>query len=210
MKHLSLYFLLIPFYSVGQIQLHNSDLLDTAKHQLYLKEGNHVIVKSAKVFDEIRFTGQDPDHLKPTTITVFIVYPSQLGEASISIYRKGKMLHSSAFTIESLPDPVVRIGHSLDTFMTVRQIRATPFLNILYPHTNYKGTILIWGFTLTVEYQSGDISNLEPGLSGYLSSQQLNLINRLSPGDRMLFTNIRGGCADGRLVALPSFTVTVK
>ena len=210
MKYLSLFFLLIPFYSVGQFQLYNSDLLDTSNHQLYLNTGNRIIFNSGRVFDEIRVTGKDPLRLQASTNYILNVYPVKLETTSISLYRKSRLLFSSEFKIEILPDPVVRVGYYPDTFMTKQQIKATPYLKLLYPRTNYHGNMSVIGFTLSVEYQSGDISRQEYAVSEYFSQAQLNLIDHLTPGDRIFFTSIRGGGPDARIVSLPSFSVTTK
>lgn len=135
MKYLTLLFF-FPIIAEAQIELFNTSLIDSTKGKLYAQHFNIL-----KIYPYIQSSDIDIRSKYSRIIyrysNTFTVAPTRSGLDTISIYRNNKLIYTKIFEVDTLPEPVVRIGNLLDTILHKYQILAQPHLRIFFPKTDY-------------------------------------------------------------------------
>jgi hypothetical protein len=209
MKYFLRYLFLLPVYSFAQTEVYNTDLFDSTKRQLFQFDQNELFIRSPYNIDKIEFVNSK-SNFSSLHNGRFRVYVYRSGSDSIKLYSKGKLVYISPFQIDTVGNPVARVGYYVDTLLSLNQILLNPCLNVLFPGTNYRGRYFIFHFTMTIEYLSGVVSPTEATDFNRFSTRQLEAIKTLQPGDQLHFTYVAGGGPDGRIRKLPPFTITIK
>jgi hypothetical protein len=140
----------------------------------------------------------------------FCITPKKSGQDTLKLYIKSKLILKALYQTDLLPNPIVRVGHNRDTLMTVNRILLQPFLNVIFPGTNYKGNFFIRRFSIEAYRNSGDITGTKNIINNKFTAELITLVRGLERGDKLHIFNIVGGGPGSRLVTFPSFTVLIQ
>ena len=110
---------------------------------------------------------------------------------------------------DSIPDPVVKVGNFLDTVLTVKKILLNPYLSVPSSGPDQVGKFSVYFFEMEIAYGSGEVVSTKQTGSRF-STEQLEFIKALKPGDQLHFSNLRGRGPDGKEGKYPNFTITIN
>jgi hypothetical protein len=207
---LLLFSFIISTHCFGQINIINRSLFDSSLNLVYLGVENNLVLK-----------GFTPGNSKLTfsatngTITdnsdgLYLLTPAKQGECIVSFYNRGQKIISKIFRVYILKDLTVRLASIKDSFATVNEIIANPFLVVESPGTFYKTNCHITAFQLSMDGPGFEDTNPYQISGHIIPSNVLNRIKKLRKGDMMLFDELRCVCNDSRVRKLKPFTITIK
>lgn len=209
MRYLILYFPLSQQPLYGQTRVFNLDLADSTEQRIFQFVRNVFRIESKQHIDSFRFSNPGSS-MYSIGNNLFHVYVYHSGTDTLTLYSNGKILLKSIFRVDTLTQPIVRIGESLDTVLSVSQILLNPYLKVNFPNTGYKGHFFIQNFMMEIKNETGDMLLSTLGDFNRFSAEQLKGIKRLTAGDRLFFPYIVGGGPDSRLRKFQPFTVIIK
>lgn len=110
---------------------------------------------------------------------------------TLEVTKNHKILHTEIFRVETLPPIRTILGNLRDTSVSKQMIIANGILKFDFSGVIFDYRISIAGFTTAYEKRSGDNIPAQYSLRNRLSEDQIRTIQKLSPGDRIFFKDIR-------------------
>jgi hypothetical protein len=121
--------------------------------------------------------------------------------------KKPKETNSKVFKVEELPLPYLSLGMKNNSFVSKTDISSFPFVELQLPVSLDIQPYKLLDYTILPSEYSID------GLIGYsdrLTPAQVDLINGLEPGSKLIFKNIRIRHPNGKVIILPSTTFYIE
>lgn len=210
MKYIHL--ILLFFYSsslCGQINVTNVILNDKSKKQLYIGVDNILVISGTKHYSHVHFAA---NKMKAEIIndSTIILQPAMIGADTLRIYSANKLIYQCPFLVDVVPRPIVRIGNSLDTIMTVRQILQSPYLSIIFPNTNFNSEWHVLSYTSVITSSAEGDTFIEYNPSNKFTENETRHIAQLKSGDKIYFDAIRATAPDSQANTFKSFTVHIR
>ncbi|MEO0790290.1 MAG: GldM family protein [Bacteroidota bacterium] len=160
----------------------------------YIGVDNPVTVSAAGVASgDVRVSASGPVNMTGSGSS-YIVKPTGVGEATISVSARGQNLGSFPFRVKRIPDPRAVIGNDQsDGALGSGEFKAQRGVRALLEGFDFDARCDIAGFTLTyVPSREDPIRSNNPG--PVFNTQSQNLVRRARPGDTYYFDNVRARC----------------
>lgn len=130
-------------------------------------------------------------------------------ETIITVKRRGKLIHSEKFQVESLKGVIATLGGNMDSIQSKKAILLNPFLVALIPNSYWDCKFFIASFNAVLPSSSeGEIET--HSTSNMLTNEQINYIKNMNAGDTILFKDIRLMCSSCRTTTLRPFKIKIK
>jgi hypothetical protein len=208
MKYLGLLFFLAPISAKAQTDIFNISLYDSTKPVLYSPVENRLRIKGVNTDEST--TSITNGLLTRINRNYFLASVKVPGETTtIKIERKGRIILIKEFKTDTLPGIRAAVGYIYDSTATVNKILSNPFLTAGC-HCDYNMNISIFSFSMAIKQPGIVEESFEINADNKLTKQQIEEIKKCNPGDKLMFSGIRAGEADGRTRKLEPFTITIK
>lgn len=177
----------------AQIRTTQLSLKDSGVAELYLGFRNKVKFAGLRQGDKVFFGTTTPYRLDTN---IYVLVPSSDSQNTVLVKRRNITIFSKRFCIRHIPDPNIQFGtvrtrirpraHSY--YASVQEVLTYPKLvietrnvNLAFHVVSFEFAIARTGFYETWLYGKGDS----------LSKDQITAVERLVPGDKIYFENIR-------------------
>lgn len=217
LKALLLYALIpFPLLSIGQVSLKSLTVNHPDSNVVFIGIDNYLEVGAADSVRDIQLSSSKASaSVSKISNTKFLVRVSVLGPTAFEVYDYStspeKLLLSKTFTAQVLPSPEARMGLTTDSLLSILSIVANPTLQVTLPNSSYQHNFTITSFQLTIMNANGDvIHTFSPSTGNRLTNEQISVINNLSKGDKLLFTQLVAGCPNCRSFSLSPYSITIK
>jgi gliding motility-associated GldM-like protein len=157
----------------------------------YSLTSSHGIVIANDSFYSVRFVAEQMDTLR--------------------LYRGKKLIGKTVLQIHHIPDPIARLPHNPDTVATVFQVLANPYIEIYFPDCNVINRQQVTSyFTTFLNSRLDTIASPMPSEGRFMTKDQKDVIKKLKPGDKIVFSDIRFTGSDDRMRMLLNLIVLIK
>ena len=203
--------LLIPIFLAAQVNFVNRSLTDSSLKIIYSGVGNIIEVKNYTFTRTTRIGVSNGEILPLDKNKIKIIPKSGFGECLISVenLHTDSEEYSQVFRIDTFTSQLkIRLAGVKDSVATIHQILANPFLISEIPGSYYKNPVHIPNFTgifIGANFDSVRTNAIEQ----ILTKEQVNLVNLLCRGDKILF-EVYYFWPDGRRRRYVPFTITIK
>jgi hypothetical protein len=205
---LSLFFF---FNCRAQTVLTNESLVPDSPDIFYIGVDNYIKIKSdiPDPYFVIYIKGGGGMIIKVAAYN-YIIRVEKKDSCIVAVYdnRKRKSLLVKNYTTDFIPAGFATLNGLTDTTASKNRIRLNSSLRIVLPNCYYKHDYQVSSFDAILINNSDSIKT---NASGYqLTKEQLNLINELTTGDKILFDNIRVTSSNARITRVPSFWIRIE
>ena len=209
---ISIFVFLLLFVGLkSQIVISNLSLTDTTQNIFYIGVDN-IIKISGKQFNPLRqsiLIQGGGAAMNGVSRTYNIRVQNETDSCQICIYENKKLIFKKNFICRRVGDVIVKYGGVKDSITSISQLLANPFIYIDIPGSYYKHGIYITSFTVTF-IGNGYDSLQTSGVENTLTTEQIEIIKKLTRGNRIYFDNIYGFSRDSRKRKLTPFTIKIK
>jgi GldM C-terminal domain len=207
-KILVVILLAFPLLSIAQIRIINDGLVYPDSPYMYIGVPNRLqIAGTAKKLKLTLDNGNISNGYNKNEYTATFSSP---GIANVIAMENGKEVYRKKYTIRRVADPVLLLAGKADSMLTVREILASPCLSISLPGCYINHTFNIVSFETYFLYQQGDTPGTAMSKDRCMNEEQLVLLKKLMPGNKILFTNIKVQGPDSLVRTLMDLLITIK
>lgn len=201
--------LLVPICLNAQVSIINRSLTDSSLNIAYIGIDNSIELLGHKGSNKLSFSSTNG------TITDlgqnhYILRPAKKGKCIISFQNKGQEVVTKTFIIDTLINLTARLAGIRDSFATVEEIIANPFLIIESTKSFYKARCHVRSFILSMDEKGFEDSNPYEIVGHVIPPHVIKRIKELRKGDWMWFDQIIMNCADCRTRKLSPFKIIIK
>ncbi len=192
-KILSVILAAFPLLPFAQIHIINPGLVYPDSPYVYIGVNN--TLQTAGTAKKLTLS-LDNGSLSKGTNNEYTATFSSPGIANVTAWENGKEIYRKKYTIRRIADPVLLFAGKADSILSVREILASPCLSISIPgcYINHQFTVL--SFEAYFIYQPDDTPNTAKCKDWCMNNEQVALLRRLKPGNKILFTNTKVYGAD--------------
>ncbi len=146
-----LYFACAINTSFAQITTYQLFLKDSTLNLLYLNGGNDVRIKNLPIGSKVSYRGEVKEHCFDYS-DLYNLTPMSQEDSVLHIYKNGKEIYKKVFTLKCWPNPMAKLGTLKDTFATVSEVIACPYLYIAFSdsYLNPKPIADLHGYNITI------------------------------------------------------------
>ncbi|HYH14581.1 MAG TPA: hypothetical protein VD794_05150 [Flavisolibacter sp.] len=216
-KTLMLYLLLaLPLFSIGQITLTSLNVNHPDSNVVFIGLDNYLKIGGIDSGKNIQLsTTKASASVSKVSADKFLIRVSTVGETPFDIYDYStptkKLLLSKSFSAQVLPGPEVRLGNAANSKLTIQEILTNPSLQVYLPHSSYQHAFTTSSFKLLIKNALGATLHIFDFTTGIkLTREQLQIIQGLSKGDQLLFTQLTATCPGCNNFNLPPYSVFIK
>jgi len=190
-------------------EVSNLTLTDSSLRILYIGVENRLQITGVKKPDEITVTisgaGANIRKVQPSQ---FIVQASVTGQATLSVFRLGKLLKKIVFEVKIIEPAVAGLNSNRNTTIRKSQLFAAPWVNIYFEYAKLHLNYVVVSFTMKTEL-NGDSLFIE-AKGNQLNQEQLNTIRQLNNGAIIFFEDIRVKGPDSRTTKAEPFWIKIE
>jgi GldM C-terminal domain len=207
-KILSVILLAFPLLPIAQIRIINDGLVYPDTPYMYIGVPNTLKVTGTS--KHIRLTLDTGSVSKAANKNEYTATFSRPGIVNVTARENGKFVYRKKYIIRYINDPVVLFAGRADSTLSVREILASPCLSISLPgcYINHEFTIV--SFETNFLYQPGDTPGTAMSKDQCMNDEQVALLKKLMPGNKILFTNIKVQGPDSHVRTLKDKLITIK
>lgn len=206
-----LLFILLPLSSFSQVNFINRSLTDSSLKIVYSGVGNIIEIKNF-TFTKTTSIGISNAEIIPLDKNKIKITPKYgFKECVVSAENHAASEEfKQVFRIDSLVgDVVIRLAGVKDSIASIHQILANPFLISELPGSYFKTPLNITSFTAT--FIGASLDSLKTNaMENLFTKEQIDLIERLRRGDKILFEETYFFWPDGRRRKYPPFTIKIN
>jgi GldM C-terminal domain len=207
-KILSVILLAFPLLPIAQIRIINDGLVYPDTPYLYIGVPNTLKVTGTS--KHISLTLDTGSVRKAANKNEYTALFSRPGIVNVTARENGKFVYRKKYIIRYINDPVVLFAGRADSTISVREILASPCLSIAIPGCYISYRLPILSFEIYFIYQSGDTLNTGRANNWCMNDEQLAILKKLMPGNKILFTNIKVQGPDSHVRTLKDKLITIK
>jgi hypothetical protein len=138
---------------------------------------------------------------------LWIVEPGRIGPDTLQLLQKGKIVLTKIFQVIYRDNPVARWGALSKNTATVPEVIANRRMTLFVAGCNCNGLFRIVSYRMSfVGNQLTDAINIDGTI---LTAQAIQMIQKLRPGDKIIFEEIHVVGRSDRVRELPPFTITI-
>lgn len=138
---------------------------------------------------------------------LFTLETSRLGQDTLELLQKGKVVLSKVFQVINIQNPVAHWGALTRNTASVPEVIANKRMTVFVPGCNCAGEWHIVSFSMNfVTDQQPPPIHIEGTI---LTPEAIRVIQRLRPGDKIIFNEIYAVCRTCRVREWPPFTITI-
>jgi beta-lactamase regulating signal transducer with metallopeptidase domain len=139
----------------------------------------------------------------------YVIQPKQAGSAVVTISSKGKEIQKTQFRVKIVPDPVAKIAGikgsgAIEKAYFLKQTE----INAAMENFDFDLNFEITQFTITTVEDGKNIESTS--FSNKITSEQLKLIEKCKPDQRIYIENIKAKGPDGTTRQLSAIMIKVK
>ena len=178
--------------SFGQLKVINKDLIKPDSNLLYYSVQNHLAIVGLIELKEIKIVSSSNSEISIDNKEIIIRPRTKLGLDTLRFFKGKTVILSKVYKIDVLEDPISQLAFTSDTILFKNAIIANPILSVKLPNSIYSIKSVVYAFSCWIYRKNGQIFQFEND-GGRLSNKIIASIQSLSPGDRLVFENIKIG-----------------
>tara|TARA_B100000508_G_scaffold139575_1_gene138241 strand:- start:1149 stop:1793 length:645 start_codon:yes stop_codon:yes gene_type:complete len=214
MRYILIFFLVVSYEVIGQIDLYNSSLTDTTKSILYRGYDNYLKIEGIQQSNLVIVTN-DKDTLKYHNDAFHYYSSSKRGSDTLTILKNNEKISEKVFVIKHLKSPTIYLGNIRDSLVTKNQLLTSPGLFVSYEPQLAKSDYRILKFKINIhynDYEDLDSGSLTIGLGSKFDDSQISAIKRMRSGDVLKIEYVEMICPDcrARRLRTPNLIFKIK
>ena len=208
-----LLFLLSAMCINAQLSISNLSLTDTSQNIFYIGAVN-IIKISGKQYDPVKhhtvIMGGGGTLLKKGKGVYIVRVRDETDDCKIWITENNKPVSKHNFRVRKIGNVVHNYGGSIDSTATIDELLSTPFLYIGIPGSYYKHNFTITSFSAVFMTKDSDSITNTTATGNLLTTEQKELIKKLSSGDLIVFERIYCVGPDNRRRLRTPIVINIK
>lgn len=190
-------------------EVSNLSLTDSSLRILYIGVDNYLQITGIKKPEDLEVTisGGATD-IRQYEASRYVVRTSVVGQSTLSIFLKGKLLKRIEYNVYTLGPAVAGVNYKRNTTLRKNEILEAPRINLFVENAKLRLNDQVVSFTMYLE-MNGD-SFFIPTQGNQLNQQQLNTIRQLSGGATLFFDDIRVKGPDSRTTKAEPFWIKIE
>ena len=200
-------FVFLQVYS--QVTIRNMSLVKPDANILYKHQKNIIKVLGTK--QQTHLVSKNGSTLSTYDGNTFIVTPKTLMPDTLLIFAGKELLLKQIFTIDTMPDPSIQLGHIQHDSATVREILANKVLHATFKGSLFFDPIQILSFSTTFIGPDDDTLNIYiPPIEGNTLSKELEaIIKQLKKRSKIVFDVIISITSNPKARRLAPYSITI-
>lgn len=195
----------------AQIKITNRDAMHPDSSLLFIGVSNNITVSGPEQEYDLTVKSGTASVSKAEANGFFVMVHNQEPVTLEAVSNKGKkVVYSRQFRSERLRPYEIRIAGSEDTALTIAHIIANPILAVIIPKSQYKHTMSVTGFHLSIISGADTLRMQDREAGNRLTPAQLDLIRKLSKGDKLYFDEVNATSPDSRSIRFPPLTILIR
>ena len=186
-------FLLSATCIKAQLSIFNLSLTDSTQNIFYIGVDN-IIKISGKQYDPVkhhtRIIGGGGTLLKKAKGVYIVKVQNETDHCQVWLSENNKSVFKQNYVVRKVGNIVHNYGGSIDSTATIDQLLATPFLFIGIPNSYFKHDFTITSFSAVFMKKDSDSTTTITASGNLITSEQKEIIKKLSPGDSIVFEKI--------------------
>lgn len=202
---------IIPLACFGQINIQNISLKHPDSSILYIGEQNYIKISGLDQKDKIEISSSTGSiNVSDDGLISIKVTKANISDTLV-LYQNKKAIFKKVFVVRTLPKAIAQLGYVNKEITTVNQILLNTKLYVVLPKCDFKHSLSIMGFELSLFKPNNTLKELFEYISeGELNLKQIEAIKKLKSGDILLFDNIKATCPDCAVLSLDPIKITIK
>lgn len=201
--------LFFHFSGICQLKLYNESLTSKDSAVVYIGITNHLKIDGQQDLSKFKFTSTNSE------ITIdnnsISLQSGRRGLDTIRIYSNKKLVSTNIFRVDRINNPVAQLAFTLDSVISLNRILANPYLTVKIPNCLYEIKYNIFSFQCSLQKAGRSNFTYMGFVNGNkLTDDILKLIQKLLPGDKIVFDEIKVACGSGDTRKLPRLIITIK
>jgi hypothetical protein len=120
------------------------------------------------------------------------------------------MRFTKIYQVNRVPDPVASLGKVITQTLTVADMAADPILYILLPGCLLDVRFEVLCFDAVFVRKNTNKASFEKVSDNHFTNACFDMIMKLSPGDQIIFDNIKVSGPSSVIRTLQGFTITIR
>jgi hypothetical protein len=190
-------------------EVSNLSLTDSSLRILYIGVDNYLQITGIKKPENLEVTiSGGATVIRQHEPFRYIVRTSVVGQSTLSIFLKGKLLKRIEYNVYTLGPAVAGVNYKRNTTLRKNEIPEAPRINLYVENAKLRVNDQVVSFTMYLKIK-GD-SLFLPTQGNQLNQQQLNTIRQLNTRAILFFDDIRVKCSSGRTTKAEPFWIKIE